>query len=199
MNSDNKPSLSVRLLSSNSLAGATFMITAASVALLFFNDRSVTLQIIFTLVSGLQFMFMIWMLATAISVLYDAFMSHGSLLNIITILDFYVFYIIVWTNTGVLFWLWDTSPNRDSSFTGISALNPFYAWVAFLYLIVFIINGIGFGRYIPNTLLSESWGTALAIMNPILMSIIISTIATIARENVVSESDSNNNKNRKYS
>jgi len=172
--------VSIQLLSSGSLTGFTVLTTLVAILLLFINDHATGLRILFTVVAGAQFLFMVWMLVAMLSVLYDSFMFRHRLLNISIALDFYVMYILVWLNTGILFWLWD----RDGSFTHLNDSNPFFAWLSFLFITMLIIHGMGFGRYIPDTLLAESWCSALSFTSQILMLMILTSVIALTLNRV---------------
>ena len=179
----NESSISETILSSHSLTAVTAIITTISLLLLFINDRSVTLQIIFTLFTGLQFLFMLWMFGTILSVLYDAFVVNDQIFDLLVALDFYFMYIIVWSNTGMLFWVWDPTEDRSETFTNLGDLNSFSSWLVFFYITVFIMLGVGYGRYIADVLLSEAWAGILATVSMILFGMIISSVIARALEN----------------
>lgn len=185
-NSSSKKDISIsgRILSSYALTAVTIISTAVVVLLLFINDRSVGLQILFTIVVALQFLFLLWMFITALVVIYDSFRGNDRIFDVAVGLDFYFMYIFIWTNTGMLFWLWDPTPNRDLSFTELTDLNPFLAWVTFFYITILNIGGVGYGRYIAVKLLAETWVAVLVTFSPILLGILLSSLIALALQNV---------------
>jgi len=165
------------LLSSHSLTVLSVALTFISLCLLYNNERSVGWSTIFTILTALQFLVMLWMFATAVTVVYDVFTTDDNIFDLLVALDIMTFYIISWTNIGMLFWVWDGSEDRSTNFTQMNNLDSsFSAWAGFFYMTVFIILGVGYGRYVAFTLLAEVWAGVLAYMSLIFTVILISTI-----------------------
>lgn len=177
------------LLSSYALTVLALFTTGAGILMLFLNDRSVGLQIVFTVLVALQFLFLMWMFITSISVIFDALRGNDQIINAIVIFDFLFAYLIIWTNTGLLFWLWDTSESRNDSFTELSELNPFLAWVTFYYITILNVVGVGYGRYIADTLLAETWVSLLVTFNIPLIGILLSSFTAVALQNINTTED----------
>lgn len=179
--------VSISILSSGLLTMVAFSVTAGLISLLLINARSTFLQLIFTIAAAALFLFMVWMLITAVSMLYDTLSARGHGFNIVIALDLYMLFTIVWINSGFLFWLWDPSEDRDSSFSGMMDTNAFLGWVIFAYITIFIMVGVGFGRYIPQTILAEAWGAALALISTMMMIMVVSSVIAKALDNARSE------------
>lgn len=171
-------SVSVQVLTSHMLSAVVLASTGAVLLLLLVNDRSDGLRILFTAVTGLQFLVLLWMLLLSLSILYDSDAWNDDHLDFMTVLDFYVMYILVWTNTGVLFWLWsgEEEVRGSVSFTNLEDLQPFSAWLVFFYITVFIMSGVGYGRYVAFSLLAEAWAAALAATSVVMLGMLLSSV-----------------------
>lgn len=173
---EKETSFAVQFLSSHKLTVIVVSTTVIFLSLLLIDDRSDGLRVLFTFVVGLQFLTTAWLFVTFLLVLYDTDAWNDDQFDFLGILDYYVMYVLVWSNTGLLFWLWDGDDLRDGSFTGIENLQPFSAWLVFFYITVFIMSGVAYGRYVAFSLLAEAWAALLAAISLIMVGMVMSSV-----------------------
>lgn len=83
----------------------------------------------------------------------------------------------------MLFWVWDETDGRDSSFTNFDVINnPVEAWLASFYITTLAIQGFGYGRYVADSQLSETWIAIVNTLNPIVFGMVISSFVILALE-----------------
>lgn len=182
-------SATVQALTSGWLTMAFVAVTVASVALLFIDDSSTLVAVMFTISTVAQILFIAVMSTTAITLLYFNFSRSRCYFNILVALDFYFMFLIGATNTGLLFWVWD----REGSFTNIANFpNPAAAWGAFYYMTILAFQGFGFGRYLAISQLAEGWIAVINTLKPIIYGMLVLSFVALALElvkNIGAEGD----------
>lgn len=181
-----KPRLnfSERLFSSGFLSVITLAITLVSLLVLLIDDRSVIVQVIYSILTVAIVGFVAWMVVTAVIVMFGSNKSNDRIVGIWNIVDLFLAYLIMWTSIGMLLWVWDSAPDRDSVFTNMTDRNPFLAWVTFDYIFSMIVAGVGYGQYVPQRLFSEVLVSQNVKLNMIFFFMLVAAGVSIALENI---------------
>lgn len=178
-----RASTSEWLLSSKLLTVIVAALTLAELLILLIDSRSLIIQIIVTAITVSKVAFFLWMFITALITIYDNIRRNDVIFDFFVSLDMFLMFSIVWTNTGLLFWLWDSAPDRDTFFTELSDNNPFLAWVTFYTIAKLVIMGVGFGLYLPKTLSAQVWSAILVDFSFVLLGTLIGSLLSLVLGN----------------
>jgi len=178
-----RENVSFVILQSGVVLAVNIVLTILALLLLWIDSRALGWRAVYTALIALSVVWTVWMIITSAIAVFDQLTNNDSIISTRVVLEITLSFIIVTTSVTMLYWVWDNAPSRDTFWTELTDTNPWRAWYTFLYITVLILEGLGYGRFVPTSTAAEDWIAVSSFLNFFYALLLFSSLIALVLDN----------------